>query len=90
MVENPVVNAVNDELLIMANNVRRDYNKTREDCRRLYNRYYNQSIASSYISEDELVEHIEKCRQLKQQYADICIILKSHGINPPHATLHVL
>ena len=68
-----------DHLVILAADLRRRYNKARDDFYNTSRHYYHQSISGSYYKEDILIEKLEKCRDLKDQYMALRDILKSRG-----------
>ena len=49
----------------------REYNYTRQELFNKTRRYYNQSIASNFIREDNLRELISKCEEIKKLYSDV-------------------
>lgn len=68
------------DLLLLANSTRSEYNKLREQTKNRMNRYFYQSIASNYHKEDDIIDGLEKCRDLKEQYRKICDALKKRGL----------
>ena len=68
------------ELVMLAADIRKRYNTARERLCNDAKRYYNQSIASTYYSEEMLISEATECGKLKAQYLEICNVLKSRGL----------
>lgn len=52
------------------NGLHRDYNKKREILYYKIMDYYKQSIASTYVKEDDILDLINSCRSIKEQYLE--------------------
>lgn len=70
-----------EDLLILANNVRTEYNKLRQDYYKMSVQYYRQPISTKYYKESELREILDKLEEFKRRYITIRDILASRGIN---------
>ena len=75
-------NSDTKDLMLLANNLRKEYNKKRELWYRDATRYFHQAIASHYCTEEALASGIEDCGRLKAQYGEVCDILKKRGYHP--------
>lgn len=73
-----------DNLMMLANDIRREYNEIRHHYHEAEVRYYRQAISSAYYKEADLIEMLEKCRQLKERYITIRDILQGRGIKPAY------
>lgn len=69
-----------DDFLIMANDIRKEYNKLRETFYRKTRSYYNQAIAGTYHKEDDLITMLNEMKRLKDQYVRVCNILRDRGV----------
>lgn len=69
-----------NELMLLANDIRRDYNKTREHLKKKVEYYSRQSIASSYQKEEDIEASLTRCVELKRQYLDIRDALIGRGV----------
>ncbi len=71
-----------DNLVLVANRIQAEYNRTRKmfcDKAGYYNR---QAITNFYYKEDDLSELIMKCKELKGQYKAISDIMFRRGYRP--------
>lgn len=59
----------------------REYNSTRQELFNKIRSYYNQSIASKFIKEDDLRRLIDQCEEIKQSYFQIQTKLMSKRPN---------
>lgn len=69
-----------NELMLLANDIRRDYNKTRERLKKKVEYYSRQSIASNYQKEEDIEAILAQCVELRRQYLDIRDVLIERGI----------
>lgn len=69
-----------DDLLILANDTRTDYNKARHHFNSIATCYYRQAITNHYYKEQEMIDLLNRCMHLKEVYSKICDILKSRGV----------
>lgn len=67
-------------LLILANDIRTEYNKLRQDYHKISIQYYRQPISTQYYKESELREMLDKLEDFKRRYITICDILASKGV----------
>lgn len=81
VVDESVQETVLDDIIVLANKIRSEYNRKRELWYRKSTRYFHQALASSYCSEDDLIKDLEECRALKKRYNDVCRQLKALGCN---------
>ena len=68
------------DLVLLANDMHQQYSEAKEDLYNTAKRYFTQSIGSSYLSEDVLIEKIELCRHLKEEYIEIKAILTDRNV----------
>lgn len=59
------------ELRLKLTEVKRHFNLARDELYNLTRSYYNQSIASDYISEESLETLINRCKSVKTEYFQI-------------------
>lgn len=69
----------NKELILLANDIYRDYNSVRERMFNKVKQYYNQSINGKYHKEEDIVASLERLKRLKEQYKDIYDLLTARG-----------
>lgn len=69
------------DLLLIANDIRKEYNKKREYWHNNATRYFHQALTSNYITEERLMYELAECKKLKEEYCKVCDILKSRGCN---------
>lgn len=62
--------------------IEKEYYQTREMLFNTTRRYFNQSIASNYISEQSLLDLVFSCRNIKDKYMTTQKILKEKQHNP--------
>lgn len=48
--------------------IERKFYDARYEFYKKVDRYFRQSIASNYVTEDELSEHLDKCKSLRKKY----------------------
>lgn len=68
------------ELLLLSADIRHDFHKAKESLKRKVGYYYNQSIASTYHKEDDILVLVNRCKSLKKQYLDMRDVLLSRGV----------
>lgn len=73
------------ELLLMANNLLAEYNKTRECFENKARQYGRQAITNNYHKEEDLVDLLDDCATLKFRYNEINAILSARGERNPCA-----
>lgn len=71
-----------ENLMMLASDIRSEYNKIRQQYHEISIRYYRQSIASSYYKESDMIEMLSKCEALKNRYLEIRDILLGRGLVP--------
>lgn len=49
-------------------NVEREFNRVRYDLYEKVDRFFRQSIASNYVTEDDILEKLEECKKLRKKY----------------------
>lgn len=70
------------ELMLLANDILRDYNKCREEFFNMARRYFNQAATNGYVKEDDMVVKLDRCKELKRRYCELCKILADRKIKP--------
>ena len=70
------------ELMLLANDLRKDYNKACEHLKKKVEYYSRQSIASTYHKEEDIQASLDRCRELKRQYMDLRDALLERGLKP--------
>lgn len=55
-------------LKLQIHNLSRDYYHSRQELFDIIKRYYNQSITSTYISEESIIALVERCIQIKEEH----------------------
>ena len=72
-----------NDLMLVANNIRKEYNKTRDHWYHACVRCYHQSISGGTLLEESIQKEFDKMLELKKEYNDICTILKQRrGYTP--------
>lgn len=64
-----------DDIFVVAATARKDFHKKRDELKNLVDTYYRQASASTYVSEDKIIECARECKSLKHEYRRICDIL---------------
>lgn len=59
---------IGEDPLIVSNRIQAEYHRVRESTYYKMLQYRHQSIASNYCKEDDIIEGLEKCRKLKEEY----------------------
>ena len=52
-------------------NVERKFNEVRYDLHKKVERFFRQSIASNYVTEDDILQKLEECRVLRKEYSNL-------------------
>jgi len=69
-----------ENLMVLASDIRAQYNKLRFEFNSKETGYFRQSISSQYHKEDDLIEMLSRLKTLKTRYIDICNVLKGRGL----------
>ena len=56
------------EFIKRLNSLEKDFNKTKQDLFYKIRSYYNQSVASTYVKEDDICMLAKRCKELRQAY----------------------
>lgn len=68
-----------NDLMLLATDLRHQYSKKKEAFHNISQRYYMQAIASKYYKESDIRDSLDELEALKNQYLDICELLKGRG-----------
>lgn len=71
----------NDELLLLSNDTMKQFHDIRQSLFTKMKHYYNQSIASTYYDESDMIRELETLKQIKQRHMLICKELKKRGLS---------
>lgn len=72
-----------DELLLLASQLRAEYNKTRRLFASKAHHYDHQSISNNYHKESDMIELLETCRALKDKYKAVADVLVNRDHRSP-------
>ena len=68
-----------DELLMINNEAEKNANKARAEAKRLMDIYHRQSLHSSYVTEDQIIEQLFACKRARNDFRTVSDMIRRDG-----------